>query len=162
MCVWSTFSASGKIFENAAAQNGNWRSAGARSRGGLTISCGVWSPFRAKRGQNFFYENSKPKQRSKSVDSLFVSYYGVHFFGFGQILRKSRSPNPGPELGRRLEQRLALLFLAGGAGHQNGNKGRPAPMERLALLFLVEEGRGAPRQPRAPTSPREAGETRSE
>ena len=39
MCVWNTFSASGKIFEKAGHQTRHKRSAGANSRGGLTISC---------------------------------------------------------------------------------------------------------------------------
>ena len=52
--------------------------------------------------------------------------------------RRSRSPNPPPEVGRRLEQRLALLFLAGGARRPNPQLEVGRRLEqRLALQFLA-------------------------
>ena len=53
-----------------------------------------------------------------------------------------RAPNLPPEVGRRLEQRLALLFLAGGARSPNPGQEVGRRLEqRLALLFLAGGGR---------------------
>ena len=73
----------------------------------------------------------------------YVSYYRVHFFRSSSALDK--------------------IFEK--AGHQTGTRGRPAPKAEVALLFLAgnaghqtrhqksasTQTRGAPRQPRAPT-----------
>ena len=67
----------------------------------------------------FFSRIEKNSATNSLTKVLLKSVRLEQFFGFGQNFRKSRSPNPKQELGRRLEQRLALLFLAGGARSQN-------------------------------------------
>ena len=73
-------------------------------------------PFRAKRGENLFYKNSKPKRRSKSVDSLLRFLLRRSLFRLRAKFSKKAGGGEDAEAGQdkiltNLRQKLGKIFL---------------------------------------------------